>query len=243
MKTINNLIIYTFSGVLIIGLLMAASLGLAGEQGSGKVVKQERKVSPFTSLDISGAYNVYLSQGATQSVILEADDNMIDKIITEVDGGTLKIKNKSTLRKAKSLKVYITATKIEEIDLSGAVDLFSQTKLSGSHIGINVSGASDSKLEIEYDKLDLICKGGSDMELWGSATEVKMDVSGAVDLHAFSLVTDKFLLTMSGAGTAEINVKNELSADISGAATIRYKGTPAKLTEDISGAGSVRKAE
>ena len=235
--------IYSFSALLVIFLIVISSCDLVGEQGSGNVIKQDRKVSGFTSLDVSGAFKVYLSQGATQSVIIEADDNLMDKIETEVVGGKLRISTKHHIINAKSLKVYITATQMESIELSGAVDLQTQTRLSGTSLSVDVSGASDSKIELAVQKLEVSSSGGSSLQLIGTATEVKMDVSGAVDLHAFDLLTEKFNLSMSGAGEADINVKNELNADISGAASVRYKGNPAKLVEDISGAGSVRKAD
>ncbi len=243
MTTTVKTCIHSFSSLLIIFLILVSSCDLVGEQGSGNVIRQERKVSSFTSLDVSGAFKVYLSQGATQSVIIEADDNLMEKIETEVTGGKLRIYNKRHIMNAKSLNVYITATEMNAIELSGAVDLQTQTRLTGSSFSLDVSGASDSKLELAVQKLDVSSSGGSNLQLIGTATEVKMDVSGAVDLHAFDLLTEKFFLNMSGAGEADINVKNELNADISGAATVRYKGNPAKLVEDISGAGSVRKAD
>ena len=91
-------------------------------------------------------------------------------------------------------------------------------------------------------KLEVSSSGGSKLKFTGMANKVDMDVSGAVDIHAFDLQAEIVSLSISGAGDAEINVTKELYAEISGAGTVRYKGDPAKVDSNISGAGSIKKA-
>ena len=55
------------------------------------LVRQERSVSGFNALEISGAIEVNLTQGNKESLVIEADSDYIDKIVTEVQGKTLKI--------------------------------------------------------------------------------------------------------------------------------------------------------
>jgi hypothetical protein len=81
------------------------------------------------------------------------------------------------------------------------------------------------------------------LKLSGSAKDVGVDISGAVDLFAYDLLAENYKLGISGAGKAEINVSKNLKLDISGAATVHYKGTPTNISQDISGAGSVKKVE
>lgn len=226
---------------LLSSFFLTQSCEVMGEKGNGKVAKQERKVSNFTGIDIGGAFDVYLTQGATQSVFIEADDNLLDNIRTEVEGDVLKVYTEDPIRNPKTLKVYITTTGLKSIELSGAVDLETQNKLTGSTMDLRLTGASDSKIEIEVSKLDMNSSGGTNIVLRGKATEVKMDLSGATELHAFELAAEKYSLDISGAGDAEISVKDELNANISGAANLHYRGTPTKIIEDVSGAGSIKK--
>jgi hypothetical protein len=214
-----------------------------GERGSGKVIRQERKVSSFNGIEVSGAFDVMLTQGTANSVILEADDNLMDLIRTEVRGSTLVIDNKEPIYHSTSLKVFITFTDLKSIDLSGAVDIESQGKMTLSDLSISSSGASDAKLLMDVQRLGIDCSGGSKLKLSGSAKEVDVDASGAIDLFAFDFLAESYKLSISGAGKAEINVSKELSVDISGAASVRYKGNPTKNMQDISGAGSVKKVD
>jgi hypothetical protein len=164
-------------------------------------------------------------------------------IRTEVRGNTLMIDNKKPISHSKSLKVFITFTELKTIDLSGAVNIESQGKLTIPELAISGSGASDAKLDMDVQRLGIDCSGGSKLKLTGSAKDVDVDVSGAVDLFAFDFPAENYKLSISGAGKAEINVSKNLKVDISGAASVRYKGTPTGMYQDISGAGSIKKAD
>jgi len=238
MKTVRNLstLLFTFA-------ILLTSCNVIGEKGNGNVVKQERKVSDFNAIEVSGTFDVFLSLGSAQSVIVEADENLQPLISTEVHGGTLKIENIKPIHDSKSLKVFITVTDLKKIELSGAVDLQSQNKLTLTELSVEISGATDANLEIAVQKLEVSSSGGSKLKFSGMANKVDMDVSGAVDIHAFDLLAETASLSISGAGVAEINVSKELHAEISGAASVRYKGNPQKVDSNVSGAGSIKKAD
>jgi len=240
MKTTNREFFSVFALIL---LLLIASCNVIGEKGNGNILRQERKVAAFTGIDVSGAFNVTLTQGTTQSVIIEADDNLLDLIKTEVKGNTLEIDTREPIHSAKSLKIFITFTDLSSIEVSGAVDVASQGRLKLTDLSFDGSGATDSKLDLDVQKLKIDCSGGSKIRLSGMAKDVDVDVSGAVDLFAFELPAENYKISISGAGKAEVNVSKSLNVDISGAATVRYKGSPEKNVQDISGAGSVRKVD
>lgn len=242
MKTKPNNANRAISAILIT-LLIIVSCNVIGEIGSGNVIREERKVSSFNGIDVSGAFDVMLTQGTANSVFIEADDNLMHLIRTEVRDNILVIDNKKPIAHSKSLKVFITFTDLKSIDLSGAVDIMSQSKLTLSDLSLSGSGASDGKLEMDVQKLKIDCSGGSKLRLSGSARDVDVDASGAVDLLAFDFPAETYKLSISGAGKADINVSKELNVDISGAATVHYKGNPAKNVQDISGAGTVKKVD
>ena len=83
--------------------------------------------------------------------------------------------------------------------------------------------------------------GASQIELYGSAESVDLDLSGASHFDGYDLETDIYNVDVSGASHAKIFVNSELSADVSGAASLKYKGEPIIKQHDVSGAGSMRK--
>jgi len=79
--------------------------------GNGIVEKQTRKVSSFNALDISSAFDIFLTQGNEESLVIEADENIMEYIITEVRGGTLRIyiDEHRNIRNVKTMKVYLNS--------------------------------------------------------------------------------------------------------------------------------------
>jgi len=238
-----------FSIILSFCLFMCVSTFSAGchmrdFRGDGNVVKQDRKVSSFNGLEISGAFEIILNQGDIEAVTVEADENILPYIRTEVVNGTLIIETKDKpFHHATRMKVYITIKGLKSIDLSGAIDLQTQNRLNLSDLEIDVSGASNANLDIAVQKLSLDGSGASKLIFKGSAVEVKMDLSGASNIYAFDMPVENYTISLSGAGKAEINVLKKLSVEISGAGSIKYKGSPAMIDEDVSGAGTIKKVE
>ena len=106
---------------------------------------------------------------------------------------------------------------------------------------LDCSGASDVDLKLGAQTLNLDLSGASQIELYGSAETVELDLSGASDLDAYNLEAEVYKTDISGASHARIFVSKELSADVSGAASLKYKGDPMIKYHDVSGAASMKK--
>lgn len=232
-----------FISALCISGMVSACNTIPGIQGNGNVLKETRKVSPFNGIDVGGAFEVVLRQGTTEEVVVEADANLLPVIETVVEGSTLKIETKKPVRNATKMKVYVTFKELREIGLSGAVNLETDGRIRASELDLDLSGATESQLEIETQRLSLDCSGASKIKLTGSATSLKMDLSGASEIHAYELATENADVEISGAGNARIHVSKQLRAEVSGAGSVKYRGSPMQVDQHTSGAGSVSRAD
>ena len=230
---------------LILAILLSFQSGCTfafnGVKGDGNVVKQERTIGSFNEIEVGGAFRVFLSQGNEEKLIVEADENLLDIITTEVRGNTLEISTNKDIRNYDALNIYLTFKEIEELDISGACKLSADNKLRFDDLDLECSGASNVELKFSANNLDMDFSGASDVELYGSADKVELEVSGASNLDAFEFETNYFDIDVSGASHAKIFVKEELSAEVSGAASLKYKGSPVITNHDVSGAGSMKK--
>jgi hypothetical protein len=223
--------------------LFAGCNMVGGAQGDGNVLKENRKVSPFDGIEVSGAFDIILKQGATEEVTVEADANLLPVIRTEVVGGTLMIETRKPVHHVTVMKVYVTVKNLNRIDVSGAVDINTEGRITVPELSIDASGSSDSKLDLAVQKLKLDCSGASKMKFSGSAVEVNMDLSGASDIFAYEMAAESYDIEISGAGNAQLNVSKRIHAEISGAGSVKYKGSPTDIDQSVSGAGSIRKVE
>ncbi len=223
-------------------VLTSCFVNINCEKGNGKIVKQDRKTDAFSKLEVSGAYSIVLKQDSITSVSVEADENLQSLIITRTEGNKLIIENKKPICSSKGLTVNITTPNISGIDLSGEADLKTLNKLTSKELNIDISGMGNLILDLDVQSLEISCSGSGDLNLKGNAENVNAELSGAADIRAFELVAKDFKLTSSGAGKADVNVSNKLDVDISGAASVLYKGNPS-VSQSISGVGSIKKAD
>lgn len=206
-----------------------------------QVKKETREVKNFSAIEVSGAFEVTLTQGSSESLQIEAESDVMPDIVTRVVGNTLKIYVDGWQNVRGPLKAYLTFKDLNSIDVSGAVSVESPDQLRFDQLSFEGSGASEVNMELTVTKLSLDLSGASKMMLKGKADKVDADCSGASKLRMGNLETRDFRFECSGASEAEIWATESLSIDCSGASSVRYKGNPEKLTTDASGASSIRK--
>jgi len=238
---INRIAGLTFLLAAIFIFQSGCTYAFKGIRGDGKVVKQEREISSFDGIDVGGAFEVFLTQGETEKLVIEADENLLDIIDTEVRGGTLNIRTTEDIRESTKLNIYITFKDLEEIDVSGACDMIGENKFKLGDIELDCSGASELELKFSASHVEMDCSGASNAELFGSAQSVNLDLSGASKLDAIDLEVAVYDAEVSGASHGKIFVTEELSVEVSGAAHLKYKGEPRIKEHDVSGAASLKK--
>ena len=195
------------------------SINFKGEKGSGKIATQQRDAKGFKSVEVGGAFLVEITAQKDFSVEVEADDNLLPLIKTEVENGVLEIEAEKRLSPTGQIKIRISAPDIDNLQVSGAANL-TLNEVNNSSLSVDSSGAAKVKIAGETSKLAI-------------------DVSGASKIDAEELKASNANVDASGASHVEINVSDELSVDASGASRIVYSGTPSAIHKKTSGASSV----
>lgn len=235
MKTKSLLLVLIFLGF---GL---SNMAANRTKGSGNVITETRTLSGFHAIDIGGAFEIELIKSSEEKIIIETDDNIMPLIETRVSGGELSVDNKKEINNPTKLKLTIYYINIDELDISGAAELYSSDVLKTESLEMECSGASELTLKIETGKLDADFSGASKVELEGQANMVKLEISGAAVINAYGLETKELDLDASGAAVVKVLVMDKLHIEASGASSVKYKGDPSIDIIDISGASSVRK--
>lgn len=189
--------------------------------GSGNVQTEQRNVGEFKSIDISGAFTVEIVAQKDFAVEVEADDNILPLVKTEVEDGVLKIEREGHFSGHSKVSIRVSAPNIENLEVSGA-----------SKVSVN---------DLNNDFLNLDVSGASKIDIRGKTTRLKMDLSGASNIDAENLMAENVSVEASGASKVGVFVSNELYADVSGASRVNYSGEPQTVEKKTSGASSVKK--
>ena len=189
--------------------------------GSGHVVSETREVRDFDTIVLGGSGAVFVTQTGEESLVVEADDNVLPLVTSEVRGGRLELGMRSGLNITMQTQVryHITVK-----DLRGLV----------------ISGSGKVRASaIATDALDVTISGSGSIVVAGQAARQDLTISGSGAYDAAELATGAARVRVSGAGSATINVRESLDVRISGSGSIRYLGQPV-VTKAISGSGSIR---
>ena len=211
------------------------------DKSPGNYVKEERSVSNFSALEVGGAFKVVLSQGNSEKLMVEADEDDMQYIVTEVLGDMLKIYTKPGHRwNFHDMTVYLTFRKLSDISFSGAVEVESEGQLAFEGLRLDVSGAAEIEMDFTATKLDAEFSGASEVDFKGKCEKGVIEISGASDFNAEFLEFTNLVIDLSGASDAKVFATGELEIDASGASSVRYKGG-ASVSVNTSGASDVKK--
>lgn len=214
-----------------------------GEPGSGKLAVEAREVSNFNAIDISYPATVFVTQGAKESLEIEAEDNLLPNLKTQVKNGTLQIfykrEGNKHIRPTKEVKITIVVKDLRDVEFSAAGELLVE-KLKTDSLDVSLSGAGNLEFdEIEVNGLVVSLSGAGSMTASGVADSLDMNISGFGDFKGKELHSRDARVDISGAGSATVWVDDELTAEISGAGSVNYYGS-ASVTRRISGVGTIK---
>lgn len=199
--------------------------------------RQTRQITGFHGISVSSGIDLYLTQKNVEEVAVEAQSEDLDKIITEVEGGTLKIyiKQKSWFNmqwERKPRKVYVSFKTLDRLEASAGSDVVSEGRLKLDQLKLDASSGSDVKLELEVNDLSVGSSSGSDISLKGTATKLQADASSGSDIDASDLLSKSCNASVSSGSDLKINVTEKLDANASSGGDITYSGNP--KTKDIN---------
>jgi hypothetical protein len=205
-----------------IALLALSGMGCEGEtvRGSGVMKTESRDVKDFSVIECTGSGDVRVERGETDSLTVEADDNILPLIETTVKDGKLKLKTKNNVNVSttKPISYRITARQLHGVTIAGAGDV-ATTNVEAKSFAITIAGSGNVSASGTTDSLDITITG-----------------SGSVDAIRMPAKTVKAVVT--GEGRITVSASEKLEANIVGDGSIDYVGNP-QVTKRVVGSGRV----
>jgi len=208
--------------------------------GSGPIVTQTLALDDFSSFTMMGSGRVVLTQGNTQTVRVEGQQNIINQLNRDVRGGHWDIFVEECVRRSDQLTFYITVPAIDHVALTGSGRIESTNVIESQAISVILSGSGDIELDIDTDEVDAAISGSGTIDLSGDADYSDLDISGSGSFRAFGMETRESDVTITGSGSCRVLVEDMLRVRISGSGNVYYRGDP-QLEVDITGSGKVEK--
>ncbi len=225
---------------LICGII--AFSGCIGSQsaGSGNVINQTKNVSSFNQVALNGTGTLVITQGDNESLVVEAEDNVIPNINTDVSNNQLNINLKNnTVIPTKAIKYHLTVRDLNSIQIDGSGQIESNT-LNTNNLTIKINGAGQSSMtNLNVNVLNIEILGAGKLNMAGSANNQTIKISGAGNYSANNLTSRTTTINIEGGGIAVVKVSDILNVIITGAGDISYLGNP-QINRQISGTGNIK---
>ena len=205
---------------LILPVLLSACIH--GVRGSGVRKTEQRDLQAFNAIDTSGAFEVEVVCQKPASFEIEADDNIVPLVQTEVRGGVLHVSTTKSYTSSGGIKLRISAPDLVSVKSTGAGKF-------------NVSGVKNDNFEIQST-------GAATVVASGQSKSLKISSTGAGKIDAHDLRANDADVSVTGAAGVDVYASDELDVTVSGAGRVTYSGNP-KVNKKVSGAGQVIKKE
>jgi len=232
--------------LMIIGSLLLSACAITGfnvTRGSGELTTETRAVSGFNRVQIDGAGELIIIQGDTESLEIQAEDNIIDELTSEVRDNTLVLGYRdsflrNTIIPTERIVYTLTLMDLSEVTINGAADMEIDS-LETETFTLNINGAGQISIdELMADNLSVQISGTSSIEVAGQVAEQSITIDGAGNYQAGDLATNITTVDINGLGNATVWATTTLDISIDGGGNLRYYGSP-NVTQDVNGVGDI----
>ena len=213
--------------VLTIAMLSACSTQTV--RGSGNVVEDSREVSDVSGVALATIGDLEIEVGDSESLRIEAEDNLLEHLETSVRNGKLRIETRDTIRldTTKPVRYFLTVTGLDTIEISSAGNI-EASDLAAEDFSIKISSTGDLSMgELNANSLEIDMSSTGKLDIAGGAVESQnIDISSTGSYSAEELASSEADVRLSSTGSATIWVSDNLKANLSSSGDLRYRGNP-----------------
>ena len=237
----------------------AYRVGFGGVRGSGRITKEERPIRSVNAVELATSGELQIDVGVREELIIEAEDNLIKYLDTDVRGGTLVIQTRPgvSINATRPFRFYLTVNELDEIALSSSGDA-KAPNLEAKRFSVSLSSSGDLRMgdldaeRVEFrlsssgdlslgnlraDSLDVRISSSGDLRITGGSVEKQtIEISSSGDYEAQDLESVQADARLSSSGNARIRASDYLRARLSSSGDLHYAGSPeVDRTEGSSG--------
>lgn len=211
-------------------------------KGKGAIVERTLEISDFSGIGIAGSFDVVVSQGDQQEVVVKGHQNIVDLLETHVSSNFWEIKFKDReCIKDYELTIYITVPNLDAVKLSGSgnVDINSFVEQNTLDLTISGSGNITSNQSIEgLSRTNIEITGSGNVSLKGVSDKLDVTITGSGKFKGYDFESQDCTIEISGSGDCEVNASKSLDVKTTGSGSVYYYGIPA-VSVQITGSGTV----
>lgn len=234
--------LYVIIFVITVIILMFTScydLSLRCIKGNGNVTQEYRIHENFDQVISEGSFSVYIQYDSVFEVEVEAEENLIQYIETEVKNARLYIEERENrcLRSNEPIVIRIKMPEITAVKLTGSGDIICDS-VNTDIFDIDLVGSGDIDANVWADIIEADLTGSGEIYLVGEADETDFSIPGSGNIRSLELYQNECYAEIIGSGNIYVNVAEYLEVRITGSGNVYYLGNPV-IDSQILGSGDI----
>lgn len=228
-------------GIMLGSLLLGGCSSVETTQGSGNVVTETRSLGDFSTIEMDLPARLEIVDGPEAQLRISAEDNLLPLLTSHIEDGelTLSASGSGRVQPTEPIRLILTAPAVDTMMLNGAGEIVVDTWPASRTTVVNAGAGRIIFGEIDGEDLNVLITGDGSVEInGGRVTTLVASISGDGSLLAAGVQSESGRVNVGGLGTAEVWVRDQLEATITGGGAIRYAGRP-QVTRRITGLGQI----
>ena len=197
-------------------------LSLARGAAAADTFAQTRALGSFDRIRLGGAFTTEIVAGEKRSqIVISGERDVVERVTTEVRGGTLEVGMRDGSMNHESPKLVITLPALRGINNSGA----GTVKITGLHGGdVAIANA-----------------GAASITAAGRASDLQIALDGAGKIDTTAVSARDVTVNNNGVGAVYVRASGSLTMNVNGIGEIRYAGNPSHVESHVNGIGRIGK--
>jgi hypothetical protein len=216
-------------------------------RGVGPAIEQELILSDFTKIDLKSSFNAIISQGPVQKVVAVGNENIIERLNTNVTDQQWDMNFDMGCYSNFELIIYITVPSIEEVKLSGSGNIEMMDFNQDNDLVVTIRGSGNFALN-NFESSENLEANLMSSGIFTANKEVNcfktlsVNTSGSGNFKGFLIKAKKCIVKSTGSGKCFVYAEEKLDASILGSGDIEYKGNPIIDIID-NGSGNLKRSK
>ncbi len=210
---------------------------------TGDIITETRSLNGFDKIFVETNLKVFLTQDSVFEVKVEAGENIVPLIKTEVRDGCLYIKNNNRCNWARSYdkphNVYVRMPVVKFITSDGTSDIISLNTITTPQFDVQTKNSGNIELTVNNLKVGSHMHGSGDLILHGITGEHSCDIGGTSFLHCEDLQTTYTWVHTFTTGLCYVKATNLLVCKIDNVGDVYCYGSPATVEQEEKSTGQL----
>jgi hypothetical protein len=206
-------------------LLLLSACGIATVPGSGKIVSERHDVQNYSQVVFSAPGELAIEQNGREGLVVEADDNLLQYIKSNVRGDILYIYVEPDILQlypSKPIRYSLDAGTLTRVTLNGS-GVIRSDELIAANLDFDLNGSGDISIAAVKSQ------------------NTALDLDGSGEYQIDSLITDQFTASLNGSGNIAMKeaIIKTANLEIAGSGKLSMTDLIADtLGTNISGSGN-----